>query len=151
MSWGYEENLQSETQFFDYHQVQGTRDYSAFLTIPKAIEFMEQNNWKEVSKNCRALVQANAERFCKLLNAQALAPISDEFLVQLYSIPIKTNKPEQLKKELFEKYKIEIPVMHLEDKIFLRYSIQAFNSQEDLDKLFNALVEIQAKTNLIED
>ena len=151
VSWGYEENLQSETQFFDYHQVQGTRDYSAFLTIPKAIKFMDENNWKEVAANCRTLVQANAERFCKLLNAQALAPISDEFLVQLYSIPIKTNKPEQLKKELFEKYKIEIPVMHLEDKIFLRYSIQAFNSQEDLDKLYDALIDIKAKTNLIED
>ncbi len=151
VSWGYEENLQSETQFFDYHQVQGTRDYSAFLTIPKAREFMEENNWKEVAANCRALVQANAKRFCKLLHVEPLAPISGEFLVQLYSVPIKTKQPLELKKILYDKYKIEIPVMQLEDKIFLRYSIQAFNSQEDLDKLYNALIDIKAKTNLIEN
>ena len=151
VSWGYEENLQSETQFFDYHQVQGTRDYSAFLTIPKAIEFMEENNWKEVAANCRALVQVNAERFCKLLHVETLAPISDEFLVQLYSVPIKTKEPLEFKKILYDKYKIEIPVMQLEDKIFLRYSIQAFNSQEDLDILYNALVDIKEKTSLIEN
>lgn len=150
VSWGYEESLQSETQFLDYHQLQGTRDYSAFLTIPKAIEFMEENNWKEVSKNCRSLVQANAARFCKLLNTTSIAPISDEFLVQLYSVPMKTAEPQKLQRLLFEKYKIEIPVMQLDDKIFLRYSIQAFNSQEDLDKLYEAIVDIKAKTNLIE-
>ncbi len=151
VSWGYEENLPSETQFLDYHQLQGTRDYSAFLTIPKAIEFMEANDWKTVALNCRALVQANAERFCKLLNSTSLAPISDEFLVQLYSIPLKTAEPQKLQRLLFEKYKIEIPVMQLDGKIFLRYSIQAFNLQEDLDILYNALVDIKATTNLIEE
>ncbi len=151
MSWGYEENLQSETQFLDYHERQGTRDYSAFLTIPKAIEFMKENNWKEVSANCRALVQANAERFYKLLNAEPLSPITDEFLVQLYSVPIKTKEPLELKKILYDKYKIEIPVMQLDYKVFLRYSIQAFNSQEDLDILYNALVDIKEKTSLIEE
>ena len=150
VSWGYEENLQSETQFFDYHQVQGTRDYSAFLTIPKAIEFMESNDWKTVALNCRALVKSNAARFCKLLNSTSLAPISDEFLVQLYSIPLKTAEPQKLQRLLFEKYKIEIPVMQLDGKIFLRYSIQAFNSQEDLDVLYHALKDIKATTHLIE-
>jgi isopenicillin-N epimerase len=150
VSWGYEENLQSETQFLEYHQVQGTRDYSAFLCIPKAIEFMEQNDWNTVATNCRALVQANATRLCKLLNSEPLAPISDEFLVQLYSIPMKTTAPQQLQRLLYEKYKIEIPVMQLDGKIFLRYSIQAFNTQEDLDILYNALVDIKATTSLIE-
>lgn len=150
VSWGYEENLQSETQFLDYHQLQGTRDYSAFLTIPKAIEFMESNDWKTVALNCRALVKANAERFCKLLNSTSLAPISDEFLVQLYSIPLKTAEPQKLQRLLFEKYKIEIPVMQLDGKIFLRYSIQAFNTQEDLDVLYDALIDIKATTHLIE-
>ncbi len=150
VSWGYEENLQSETQFLDYHQLQGTRDYSAFLTIPKAIEFMESNDWKTVTFNCRTLVQANAERFCKFLNSTSLAPISDEFLVQLYSIPLKTAEPQKLQRLLFEKYKIEIPVMQLDEKIFLRYSIQAFNSQENLDVLYNALIDIKATTHLIE-
>ena len=52
---------------------------------------------------------------------------------------IKTSAPEKLQRLLYEKYKIEIPVMRQDDKIFLRYSINAFNDQNDLDKLYNAL------------
>jgi isopenicillin-N epimerase len=35
------------------------------------------------------------------------------------------------------------------DKVYLRYSINAFNSQQDLDKLFAAIQEIKKETSLI--
>ncbi len=149
VSWGYDSAFPSHSQFLDYHQMQGTRDFSAFLTIPTAIDFMQKNDWENVAKNCRELVKANASRFCKLLNAQPLTPINDDFLVQLYSIEIKTQEPEKLHQLLFEKYKIQIPVMRQDNKVFIRYSIQAFNAQEDLNKLANALEDIIAKTDLI--
>jgi len=149
VSWGYDAAFPSNSQFLDYHQMQGTRDFSAFLTIPTAIEFMQQNNWENIAKECRDLVKSNAPRFCKLLNAKPLTPISDDFLVQLYSIEIKTQEPEKLHQLLFEKYKIQIPVMRQGDKGFIRYSIQAFNTQEDLDKLANGLEDIIATSDLI--
>jgi isopenicillin-N epimerase len=139
ISWGYESMKPSHSQFLDYHQMQGTRDYSAFLSTPAAIQFMQENNWDAVNKECRMITQNNAERFCTLLNAEPLCPVSDDFIRQIYSIPIKTKDPEKLKDVLYEKYKIQIPVMVHEDKIYLRYSIQAFNSNEDLDKLYDAL------------
>jgi isopenicillin-N epimerase len=40
--------------------------------------------------------------------------------------------------------------MRLDEKIFLRYSINAFNSQEDLDKLYSALQDIIRATDLIQ-
>ena len=142
VSWGYDSAFPSNSMFLDYHQMQGTRDFSAFLTIPTAIEFMQQNNWQYVAKECRDLVKANALRFCKLLNAEPITPINDDFLVQLYSIEIKSKEPEKLHQLLFEKYNIQIPVMRQGDKVFIRYSIQAFNTQEDLDKLASALEDI---------
>ncbi len=149
ISWGYESVAPSHSQFLDYHQTQGTRDFSAFLTVPKAIEFFNEHNWIDVAANCRQLAHSNYQRFCDLLQSKPLAPITDEFLGQMCSIPINTNQPEQLQRLLFEKYKIEIPVMKHDDKIYLRYSIQAFNTQNDLDILYNALKEIMADTNLI--
>jgi isopenicillin-N epimerase len=104
----------------------------------------------EVAKECRALTHANALPFCKLLNSTPNAPITDEFIVQLFSIPIKTTQPVVLKDLLFEKYKIEIPVMPHENKVFLRYSIQAYNTQQDLDILTDAIKDIIKTTNLIE-
>jgi len=40
--------------------------------------------------------------------------------------------------------------MPLNGNYFLRYSINAYNSQEDLDVLYRALQDIIATTNLIE-
>jgi isopenicillin-N epimerase len=34
--------------------------------------------------------------------------------------------------------------------VYLRYSVQAFNTQKDLDTLYNALKEIIANTELIQ-
>lgn len=150
VSWGYKALFPSDSQFLDYHTQQGTRDFSAFLTIQASLKFMQENNWEKVSAECRSLVQKNAMRFCELLGSKPLCPISDEFLGQMFSIPIKTSEPEKLQRHLFVKYKIEIPVMRQEDKIYLRYSIQAFNSQQDLDKLYTAVKEIFGEGELIE-
>ena len=149
VSWGYESAVPSSSQFIDYHQMQGTRDLSAFLSVPALIKFLNENNWKEVAADCRKLAHSNYLRFCNLLNTEPLCPVSDEFLGQMCSTPIKTNEPERLQRLLYEKYKIEIPVMRQDDKIFLRYSINAFNEQQDLDTLYNALTEIMDQTDLI--
>jgi isopenicillin-N epimerase len=150
VSWGYQARFPSGSQFLDYHQTNGTRDYSAFLTIPAAIQFMQLHNWEQVAAGCRQLVQANAPAFCKLLGATTLSPVTDDFVLQLYSAEIKTPEPEKLYRHFFDAYKIEIPVMRHGDKVYLRYSINAFNSQQDLDKLFSAIKEIKSKTSLIE-
>jgi isopenicillin-N epimerase len=143
ISWGYNSDHPSHSRFLDYHQTQGTRDFSAFLCIPAAIDFMEENNWEQVSAACRALVLDNAPRFYELLGAKPLAPLREEFILQLCSFQLPTTDAERIKSILFNDYKIEVPVMRHGDKVFLRYSIQAFNSQADLDQLYNALAVIK--------
>lgn len=149
VSWGYESAAPSNSQFIDYHQMQGTRDFSAFLTVPAAIDFLKENSWPQVAAECRQIAHSNYKRFCDLLNTAPLCPITDEFLGQMCSVPIKTTQPENLQRLLYEKYKIEIPVPRQDDKVFIRYSINAFNTQQDLDILYNALADIIATTDLI--
>lgn len=150
ISWGYDSATPSHSQFIDYHQMQGTRDFSAFLTVPKAIEFMQDNNWQQVAANCSAVVKKNYPIFCNLLGTTSLCPVTDDFLGQMCSIPINTQTPEQLQRHLFENYKIEVPVMRQDAHIFLRFSVNAFNTQEDLDKLYTALEEIKKKGKLLQ-
>ena len=142
VSWGFDSSSPSDSRFIDYHQQQGTRDFSAFLTTPKTIDFMKKNEWTHVSKLCRTLAHKNYFRFCDLLQTKPLAPVSDEFIGQMCSIEIKTTQPEKLKWDLYSIHKIEIPVMVHSDKVYLRYSINAFNDEADLDKLFDALTKI---------
>lgn len=150
ISWGYKSATPSSSQFFDYHQFNGTRDFSAYLTIPKAIEFMEHYKWKDKTEVCRDLLIENAPKLFKLLNTQALAPLTKEFFGQLCSAEIKSNEPEKLQRLLFEKYTIEIPVMRHGDKCYIRFSFQVFNSVSELDYLIDSLSDIIQTTDLIE-
>lgn len=149
LSWGYESATPSSSRFIDYHELQGTRDYSAFLTIPVAIRFMEENQWPKHSARCHELALEYGQRLCILLNAEPLAPLTRDFYGQLFSVLINTHDPEKLQTMLFEKYQVLVPLMKHDEKIFLRISVQVFNTRNDLNKLMEALQEIISTTNLI--
>lgn len=150
VGWGYESETPGESQFLDYHQYQGTRDISAFLTTPAVIQFLAVHNWKEKSLQCKKLILDNYKNFCDLLHSAPICPITPEFLGQMCSIPIQTEKPLELKAALFDIYKIEIPVMKLGTATFLRIALNAYNSQNDLDILRAALIDIQSTSNLLQ-
>ena len=150
VSWGYESLAPGESRFLDYHEIQGTRDISAYLCTPTVIDFLENNNWKQVSASCKQIVLDNYQRFCDLVSTKPICPITTEFLGQMASIPIRTKKPTELKELLYVKYKIQIPVMPLNDSVYLRYSINAYNSVEDLDVLYKALEDIIKTTELLQ-
>jgi len=151
VSWGYESAAPSGSQFFDYHQFNGTRDFSAYLTIPKSIDFMDKHNWRMVSENCRQQVLKAAPAFCEALNTRPLAPLNQDFFGQMFSIQVKTDQPEQLQKYLFDAYKIEIPVMRLHNNHYMRFSFQAFNRPEDLEYLIRSIHKIRNETLLIKN
>lgn len=150
VSWGYESEIPDANQFLENHEYQGTRDISAFLTAPAAIQFLKDNNWDEKSAQCRQLILDNYQSFCDLLNTKPICPVTEEFLGQMCSIPIRTQKMTELKELLYHKYQIEIPIMKIDEKIFLRISINVYNSQEDLDQLYKALQDIISTTDLLE-
>jgi isopenicillin-N epimerase len=150
VSWGYKAAKPSDSPFLDYHQMIGTRDFSAFLAVTMSIIFMHDNKWPEVSKKCHEMVLANAPLFYELLGTQPISPLTNEWIGQMISIPIHTKEPEILQRKLFKEFNIEIPIMRQGDDIYMRYSINAFNSIQDLEALHNALTTIIKTTDLIE-
>ncbi len=145
VSWGYKADFPSNSQFLDYHQFNGTRDFSAYLTIPKAIEFMKWNDWLGVAEGCRILVQKWLPGLCDLVGSKPLAPVTDEFIGQMGSIPVRCENPIELKNILYKEYKIEIPVMVQNGQTYVRYSINAFNTEEDLVKLEKTLIDLKER------
>jgi len=149
VSWGYESENPGANRFLDYHEHQGTRDISAYLTTPVAIAFLNENNWKEQSQRCKKMILDNYQSFCDLMGTNPICPVTSEFLGQMCSIPIRTEKPAELKELLFNKYRIEIPVMKIGSHTFIRISLNGYNSQKDLDTLGAALIEIKATTDFL--
>ena len=148
VSWGYKALKPSHSPYLDYHQMIGTRDFSAFLTVPTCIKFMAENDWITVRTACHEMVLANAERFYDLLESKPISPLTSEWIGQMISIPIKTKEPEILQRTLFTEYNIEIPIMRQENDVYMRYSINAFNTMENLDTLYNALSELKKQNRI---
>lgn len=149
VSWGYKSENPSNSQFIDYHQLNGTRDYSAFLTVPYVIDFLDRNNWTDVALKNR---EWNIDLLSNLKDEfkfEPISPIDKEFLGQMGLIPIKSSDSLSLKKELFENYKIEIPVTDNNGELFLRYSVQVFNRQSDFDKLISVLHELKKSQKIL--
>jgi len=148
ISWGYDNDkpidllsdMSSYSKYLNYHQWQGTQDPSSYLTIPDVINFLNQNNWKKISNNCRKLNIEARKIVNNHLNQDALS--SDKFIGQMSSIKIKCKNALELQNLFYENYKIIIPIIEWEGNTLLRFSIQAYNSMNDIDKLIVALKKI---------
>ena len=150
VSWGYETDLPTKSKFLEENEMQGTRDVSAFLTVPAIFQFFKENNMQEKQSVCRQTILEQYPLFCELLNTRPLCKVSDEFLGQMCSIPIRAKDPFQLKELLYNKYKIEIPVMQRRDETYLRISYQVYNTLDELEYLKEVIGQLLADRFLTE-
>jgi len=148
ISWGYESDFPSHSQFLDYHQTNGTRDFSAFLTVPKCIEFMEEHDWRKRADEQRTATVERANQFREELQFTPISPLTKEWLGQLFSIPVQPKNPLDIQQKIFSEFKIEIPLAKNEDRYFIRFSHQVFNESEDFEKLLSALKSLRDRGEL---
>ena len=146
MSWGwgeeYEEfknstQLKSSSRFINIFQWQGTRDMSAFLTVPKAIEFQEKYDWDSVRNRCKKMIIDARNQISTVTNLPKICP--DDWLGQMASFLFPADDVAELKKSLYNDYQIEIPAMSYNGYSALRISIQGYNSEDEVDYLVETL------------
>jgi len=139
ISWGFESDTPSHSTFLDYHETAGTRDFSAFLAVPYSIHFMNKHDWVKKRLFCQEKTIEWAKKFQEFWGFQSISPISKVFIGQMYSIPLETDNIDGLKSALYERFNIEVPVFMNEAQVFVRFSFQVFNSDEDMQRLFDAM------------
>jgi isopenicillin-N epimerase len=127
--------------FIDGIEMQGTRDPSAWLAVPSAIAFRRENDWTSVADHCRLLAQDTARELAALTG---LAPLSSpEFSApQMVAMPIPECDTAEIHKQLFERYRIEMPVFKCQDHCIARLSVQGYNSRPQMDRLIAALSDL---------
>jgi isopenicillin-N epimerase len=139
ISWGYKATNPSSSLFLDHFQQLGTADPSAYLSVPAAIAFQRENDWPRVRAACHQLARDARERIGALTGLPQIAPDSPEWWMQMCSIPLPQKPDMVIGERLWNDYKIEIPASTQGDTPRLRVSIQAYNSQKDVDRLVEAL------------
>ena len=137
VSWGKDGDDPNPSEFIQNFQWQGTRDMSAFLTIPTAINFYIKEI-RPYQESCKKIIQDTYSEFPSVLNTEPISA-GREWLAQLVAHPLPKNIPSNLKKRLWEEYQIEIPVFEWSGQEFVRVSIQVYNTQKDVDLLMSAL------------
>lgn len=141
VSWGYHSTPETTTgsRFIDLLQWTGTKDPTAALVVPTAIQFMQEHRWDMVRYESHRLLRQAIERICDLTGLAPLYPVDSNFYSQMAIAPIPSSDLTALKSRLYDEFKIEVPFVPWQDKQLIRISIQGYNTQEDVDQLLKAL------------
>jgi isopenicillin-N epimerase len=135
ISWGYKGD---DPAFVTRHEKQGTRDPSAYLTVPTAIEWQRERDWDVVRERCHEL----ARRARNELGLEGVTPDSKDFFRQMVTLRVPKDAPPDLKERLYDEHRIEIPVFERRDDRFIRPSFQGYNDAADLERLRDALAAL---------
>jgi len=139
VSWGYEAEQPGSSQFIDHHEMWGTRDISAFLSVPAAIHFHEVHHWDDVRITCHELAREAEMRLGELTGLPSLYP-SDHWYAQMATLRLPDDVDVGwLKDELYAVFRIEIPLFEWDGMNWIRISVQGYNTHADIDALLAAL------------
>lgn len=146
VSWGYTGRsslleMEADSLLAMRHQYQGTRDVSAFLSVPAAIDFFNAHDWPTLREGCHALAADAQRRVAQMTGIPAPVPEHSFAQMALCELPADTDLGV-LKARLYDEYRVEIPVIDWGGRKFVRVSIQAYNTPSDVDALINALEAI---------
>ncbi|HWQ84083.1 MAG TPA: aminotransferase class V-fold PLP-dependent enzyme [Anaerolineales bacterium] len=148
VSWGYHAapETTSGSQFLDYMVWTGTGDPAAYLTVPAAIQFMQEHAWETVRLDCHHLLRETIGEICALTDIQPAYPLDSDLYFQMGTAPLPAGiNPTDLKNRLYDEYRIEVPITEWNGQKFLRISIQAYNTPADTAALLEALQELLVK------
>src|SRR5262245_45527622 len=139
VSHGYKPREPGPSKFVDEQERQGTRDISAYLSVPAAIAFMAEHDWPRVRAECHQLARQAREEIGRLTGLPPLVADSPEWFAQMATIPLPPCDTAELKRRLLDEAGIEIPLSQWGGRARLRISVQGYNTRADVERLVGAL------------
>ena len=131
----------------------GTSDPTAWLAAGEALRFIPtlvEGGWAEVMRRNHALALRARDILCNALGIDKPAP--DEMLGSMAAVPLPDGTATEidplggdpLQNELFDRFKIEVPVMIWPSppKRILRASAQLYNTADEYERLASALRQL---------
>jgi isopenicillin-N epimerase len=127
VGWGYR-----ESGFALRHDWESTRDPSAYLAVPAAIEFVREHG-RHVE--CRRLLHEGARQ----LEAAGFEAFGPKQPLQMATFRLPACDAKALERRLFEEFRTEVPVKDWNGQALIRVSVAPYNTLADLDHLKTVL------------
>ncbi|NQT64381.1 MAG: aminotransferase class V-fold PLP-dependent enzyme [Candidatus Marinimicrobia bacterium] len=126
------------------HEMWGTRDMAAFLSIPAALKFREKHDWRTRNSEAQVLLHDYRDLFTDAFGRNKICDRT--WLAQIASVLLpKETKPGELWRYLWEEHRIEAMITGWRDETILRLSFNAYNTRDELDLLLSAIQKFSIK------
>ncbi len=156
VSWGWHyerKNLDVQDEFgttprLRAFEFEGTRDFCPWLAVPTAIDFQAGLGWARIRTRIEQLVQYVRERIGTGLGLKPATPALPclHGAMTAFELPAKIDGP-MLRRTLWEKYRIETPIIDRPERLLIRVSTHFYNAEQEIDRLAEALpVALQASS-----
>ena len=120
----------------------GTRDPSPYLTVPAAIDFLEQVDVTTFRQRTHWLARYARHRLAEFAPRAPLVPDSNEWYGSMAHMPLPPVDAHRLQCSLWEEHGIEVPIVDWAGSQWIRVSCHLYNSTAEIDRLVNALREL---------
>jgi isopenicillin-N epimerase len=120
----------------------GTRDPSAFLAVPAAVEFLESVGWEAFRGRTHFLARLARQKISQLTGLKPLVPDSPQWYGSMIALPLPDGEPDPLQKALWEQYNIEVPIVEWHRQRLVRVSCHLYTRRQDVDRLVEALSQL---------
>jgi isopenicillin-N epimerase len=138
VGWGWRSRSPSGSEYIDHFGWLGTDDPASYLSVPAAIAFQQKHDWPAVRHACHALASVARAQVCELTDLEPASPDGPEWFGQMALLPIPMPAKE-VQQRLWDEHQVEIPGIDWGNRNWLRVSVQAYTTPEDIDRLLAGL------------
>lgn len=138
MSWGRLPPTSLE-HWTDHYVWSGTRDYSGYLSVGAAIEYIEGIGIEETRDRNHRLACWARQQLTQLLHQDALVPDGDVWYQMMTSVFLPAGDHSTLQKRLWQNHGIEVPIVLFEDRYHIRVSCHLYNDENHIERLMSGL------------
>ena len=139
VGWGWENPNTDRPQFISNFEWLGTDDPAAYLTVATAIDYQLERNWPQVRLACHALARQARQEIQALSGLPQICPDSTDWWMQMCTIPLPPNTPENASQRLWEEFRVEVPISKRWGGFYIRVSVQAYNTPQHVERLLEGL------------
>jgi isopenicillin-N epimerase len=124
------------TRFLEF---EGTRDICPWLAVPAAIDFQQALGYDIIRAHNERLVQYVRDRFARIPALSLATPAHPELhgFLTAFRLPAGVVAPTW-RKALWEKFRIEAPIVERPEGLLLRVSTHFYNTEEEIDRIGKA-------------